>query len=123
MQPVIVLEDVTALVRRRIVWSGATFSVRPGSFTAVVGPNGAGKTTLLRLLLGLAEPAAGTVRVLGEPPRRGSRQIGYVPQRRALDPDTPVLIGCLPFDVKGQLTVRGRCRFSLSNRAMRRLCR
>src|SRR5207237_10126715 len=59
----------------------------------VVGPNGTGKTTLLRLLLGLAEPAAGTVRVLGEPPRRGSRQIGYVPQRRALDPDTPVR-GC-----------------------------
>jgi zinc/manganese transport system ATP-binding protein len=92
-QPVIVLEDVSARVRRRTVWSGATCSVRPGSITAVVGPNAAGKTTLLKLLLGLAEPAAGTVRVLGEPPRRGHRQIGYVPQRRALDPDTPVR-GC-----------------------------
>ena len=92
-QPVIELADVTAQVQRRVVWSGATFNVRPGSFTAVVGPNGAGKTTLLKLLLGLTQPSAGTVRVLGESPRRGHRQIGYVPQRRALDPDTPVR-GC-----------------------------
>ena len=92
-QPVIELADVTAQVQRRVVWSGATFNVRPGSFTAVVGPNGAGKTTLLKLLLGLTQPAAGIVRVLGEAPRRGHRRIGYVPQRRALDPDTPVR-GC-----------------------------
>ena len=91
--PVIELDDVTARVQRRVVWSGASFSVEPGSFTAVVGPNGAGKTTLLKLLLGLTQPAAGIVRVLGEAPRRGHRRIGYVPQRRALDPDTPVR-GC-----------------------------
>ncbi len=69
----------------RTVWREATFRVSPGTFTAVVGPNGAGKTTLLKLLLGLLAPSAGTVHVLGSPPRRGHPDIGYVPQRRALD--------------------------------------
>jgi zinc/manganese transport system ATP-binding protein len=87
---VIALHDVAARVQRQTIWRGATFEVRAGTFTAVVGPNGAGKTTLLKLLLGLMEPSAGTVRVLGAAPRRGHREIGYVPQRRALDPDTPV---------------------------------
>jgi len=91
--PVISLEGVAARVQRRTVWAGASFSVKPGSFTAVVGPNGAGKTTLLKLLLGLSEPSEGTIRVLGDAPHRGHREIGYVPQRRALDPDTPVR-GC-----------------------------
>jgi ABC-2 type transport system ATP-binding protein len=35
---------------------------------ALVGPNGAGKTTLLNLAVGLAEPTAGGVTVLGGRP-------------------------------------------------------
>ena len=36
-----------------------------GTAFGFLGANGAGKTTLIRLLLGLAEPTAGTMRVLG----------------------------------------------------------
>jgi ABC-2 type transport system ATP-binding protein len=36
-----------------------------GRIAALVGPNGAGKTTLLHLMVGLATPTAGSVKVLG----------------------------------------------------------
>jgi zinc/manganese transport system ATP-binding protein len=76
--------------RERTVWSGADFSVGAGEFLTVLGPNGAGKSTLLRMVLGLLRPAEGTLRVFGGPPRRGNPAIGYVPQRRTLDPDLGV---------------------------------
>src|SRR5690242_19422159 len=44
-----------------------SFTLWPGSVTGFLGPNGAGKTTTLRLLLGLAEPSAGTALVFGRP--------------------------------------------------------
>jgi ABC-2 type transport system ATP-binding protein len=44
-----------------------TFSLARGTITGFLGPNGAGKTTTLRLLLGLAEPTAGTTLVAGRP--------------------------------------------------------
>nr|WP_246324186.1 ABC transporter ATP-binding protein [Petropleomorpha daqingensis] len=55
-------------------------SVPAGAVVGVIGPNGAGKTTLFQVLLGLLPVAEGQVRVLGGPPRRGNRRIGYVPQ-------------------------------------------
>ncbi|HVT58128.1 MAG TPA: ABC transporter ATP-binding protein [Thermoanaerobaculia bacterium] len=49
--------------------SGVDFAVRAGEVVAVLGPNGAGKTTAVHLLLGLARPTAGTVRLFGLEPR------------------------------------------------------
>jgi len=45
-----------------------TLAIPAGHVAALVGPNGAGKTTLLNLVVGLAEPAAGAVTVLGGKP-------------------------------------------------------
>ncbi len=42
-----------------------TLAVPAGHVAALVGPNGAGKSTLLNLAVGLAEPTAGGVTVLG----------------------------------------------------------
>jgi ABC-2 type transport system ATP-binding protein len=42
-----------------------SLAIPDGHVTALVGPNGAGKSTLLNLAVGLAEPSAGTVAVLG----------------------------------------------------------
>ena len=44
-------------------------SIRTGETVALLGPNGAGKTTAIGLMLGLLEPTAGEVAVLGLPPR------------------------------------------------------
>jgi zinc/manganese transport system ATP-binding protein len=83
--PAIVATDLAGGYPGHPVWSGATFSIASNEFVAVLGPNGAGKSTLLRMILGLLPPLAGTIDVLGAPPRRGSPDIGYVPQGRSLD--------------------------------------
>ena len=46
--------------------SGLSFSLEQGTVTGFLGPNGAGKTTTLRMLLGLAAPTSGQVRVFGK---------------------------------------------------------
>ena len=46
-----------------------TAEVSPGRITAFLGPNGSGKTTSMRLLLGLAEPTAGSASIAGRPYR------------------------------------------------------
>lgn len=68
----------------RVLWQGLDLDVRPGEFLAVLGPNGAGKTSFVRALLGQRQLSDGTLTVLGRPPRRGSRHVGYVPQQATL---------------------------------------
>jgi ABC-2 type transport system ATP-binding protein len=46
---------------------GLDLIVEEGEITAILGPNGAGKTTTLLMLLGMTEPDAGSVRLLGHP--------------------------------------------------------
>jgi ABC-2 type transport system ATP-binding protein len=42
-----------------------TFTVEPGTVLGLLGGNGAGKTTTIAMLLGLLEPTAGQIEVLG----------------------------------------------------------
>jgi len=85
------------------VVSGLDLAVEPGECFGLLGPNGAGKTTTLRLCLGLIEPDAGAIELLGEPVPRRARQararVGVVPQFDNLDPD---------FTVEENLLVFGR---------------
>jgi zinc/manganese transport system ATP-binding protein len=88
--PVLSLRGAALAFGARPVWSGLDLDVLPGEFLAVLGANGSGKTTFLRAVLGLQPLSAGTLRVNGAPPRRGSPLIGYVPQQRRVDPLTPL---------------------------------
>lgn len=67
---------------------GITVAIPTGHRVALVGPNGAGKTTLIRCWMGFDRPTAGSVRVLGEDPRRRRQEVGervaFVPQQPAL---------------------------------------
>jgi lipooligosaccharide transport system ATP-binding protein len=85
------------------VVSGLDLSVEPGECFGLLGPNGAGKTTTLKLCLGLIEPDAGAIELLGEPvpgrARQARARVGVVPQFDNLDPD---------FTVEENLLVFGR---------------
>lgn len=60
-----------------------SISVPQGVFFGFLGPNGAGKTTTIKMLMGLAQPNAGTIRILGlsmpEQSLEIRKQIGLVP--------------------------------------------
>jgi ABC-2 type transport system ATP-binding protein len=47
---------------------GVDIAIAPGETVALLGPNGAGKSTTIDMLLGLAEPDAGTVTLFGGAP-------------------------------------------------------
>ena len=64
----------------------ARLSVAHGEFVAIVGPTGCGKSTLLNVAAGLLKPAAGAVRIFGEPLTGLNRQAGYLFQADALFP-------------------------------------
>jgi ATP-binding cassette subfamily C protein len=75
------------------VLSEVSFLVPAREITALIGPSGSGKSTLADLLMGLIEPAAGTVSLdgvtLGETNRRAWREcVSYVPQEVFLLHDT-----------------------------------
>jgi len=66
-----------------------SLSIPAGSFTAIIGPSGSGKTTILDLIIGLMQPACGSVLVDEVPLQdfdmlRWRRSIGYVPQETVL---------------------------------------
>ena len=82
---------------------GVDLEIQRGECFGLLGPNGAGKTTTLKLCLGLTEPDAGEIELLGEPVPRRAREarsrVGVVPQFDNLDPD---------FTVEENLLVYGR---------------
>jgi len=78
-----------------IALNGVNLKVPQGSVFGLVGPNGAGKTTTIKLLLGLHNPTAGTVKVFGEPMTPNAVQLrlrmGFLPTNPRFPTDmTPI---------------------------------
>ncbi|MHB1561844.1 MAG: ABC transporter ATP-binding protein [Isosphaeraceae bacterium] len=63
---------------------GLTLEIPEGAVFGLLGENGAGKTTTIQTILGLVQPSAGRIEVLGlDPTRQGfdvRRRTGYVPE-------------------------------------------
>ncbi len=85
---VIELKQVRKAFGRTPVLNEVTLSVPAGQTFAFLGRNGAGKTTTIRMLVGLIQPEAGDIRVLGMDPRRQAlairRSIGYLAEDQQL---------------------------------------
>ncbi|MCC7490894.1 MAG: metal ABC transporter ATP-binding protein [Fimbriimonadaceae bacterium] len=113
-EAVVVCDNVQFAYGLTPVLRGVHFEVSRGQFVGLIGPNGCGKSTVMRLLLGLLEPTAGQVSVLGGSAlaavRRGD--VGYVPQRETFQRSFPLTVG--------DVVLMGRAgRIGLGQRACR----
>ena len=83
-------DQVDAYYGKSHILDKATLDVRQGEIVALLGRNGAGKSTLLKTLMGLVQPASGTIALAGQnlsglsTPDIARLGIGYVPQGRGL---------------------------------------
>jgi zinc transport system ATP-binding protein len=90
------------LINLQHIWAGynnkefiledINLTVKEQDFIGIIGPNGGGKTTLLKVLLGLIKPTQGTVEIMGYPPHKGRKYMGYVPQIFEFDRRFPVKV-------------------------------
>ena len=60
-----------------------SLSVREGEIYGFIGPNGAGKTTTIKILMSLAYPTSGEIRIFGHPiqENRHQKDVGFLPER------------------------------------------
>ena len=86
------VRDLTVAYRESPVLWDIDLDVPSGALMAIVGPNGAGKTTLIKAILSLIRPAAGQIRIFGQPYRSVASSVGYVPQRGSVDWDFPTSV-------------------------------
>lgn len=88
----------------RPVLDDLTFTLTPGTRTAVIGSTGSGKTTLASLFPRLLDPSQGSVRANGQP--IGDYDLGQLRQRIAMVPQRAYLFaGTIATTIAGKDTV------------------
>ncbi len=93
-QPAVIAEGLTlhATPQAPSLIAPAAFSIQRQQHTALIGPNGSGKSTLLRTIAGLLPVTTGSLKVLGQAPRRGRSSIAYLSQSFQLTPNFPISV-------------------------------
>ncbi|MFL6935262.1 MAG: ABC transporter ATP-binding protein, partial [Xanthobacteraceae bacterium] len=98
--PAIAVDQLVKVYKHVTAVDGISFVLEPGSITGLLGGNGAGKTTTIAMLLGLLEPTAGEIKVLGVDMRR--RRYAALPRMNFSSPYV---------DLPHRLTVRQNLGF------------
>ena len=83
--PAISLAGVRKVYGNVVAVRGMDLAIPRGTMYGLLGPNGAGKTTLIRMALGILEPDAGEVRLMGRPHSQAVLdRVGYLPEERGI---------------------------------------
>ena len=82
MTPVIEVAGLWTQFGDYIVHKDLNLTVMPGEVVSLVGGSGSGKTTLMRQILGLEQPARGTVKVFGIPLQGSNAQLLHKIRKR-----------------------------------------
>ena len=83
--PIIEMKNISfSYAGSKTVLDGVDFRLSRGEKIGLIGPNGSGKSTFLFLIMGLAKPSSGEIRLFGSPAhteadfRRARRSIGLL---------------------------------------------
>ncbi|MCH7686419.1 MAG: ABC transporter ATP-binding protein [Planctomycetes bacterium] len=83
--PVVVTDKLTKKYDELTALDEVSISLNRGEILGIIGPNGAGKTTMIKILVGLARPTSGMVRIAGADCMRDASKIkhlvGYMPDK------------------------------------------
>lgn len=79
-------QNLTKSFGAKQVLKGVGLHAQSGKALGLLGRNGAGKTTTIRIIMGVFPPDSGEVLLDGRPIRRGSVNIGYLPEEHGLYP-------------------------------------
>ena len=101
--PPIAVERLVKIYKTVAAVDGISFSLAPGTITALLGGNGAGKTTTIASIMGLITPTSGRVSVLGA---RMPQQRYRVLQR--MNFESPYVEVPMRLTVRQNLTVFGK---------------
>lgn len=112
--PLVSVRDFRMVFGRTTVIDGLSFDIRRGETFGFLGSNGSGKTTTIRALLGIYEPAGGTLHIGGKPfkPRHSGR-LGYLPEERGLYKKESVLATMTYFGKLKGMSARSARSWSL----------
>ncbi len=113
------IDNVSFFYNSHPVLTNVNLRVEEKDFMAIMGPNGSGKTTLLKIILGVLNPARGSVRIFGKAPIEAAGLLGYVPQDTWLNKGFPISVQDVALMGRLGRTGRGR-RYTSGDRDLAR---
>lgn len=103
--PTISFHQLTLAYDKQPVIQNLELKLPQGVLLAVIGANGTGKSTLLKAVMGELKPVSGSIHLQG----LTRRDIAYLPQQTALEPDFPINVqDCVAMGLWRQLGAFGK---------------